>query len=215
MVVSISPDGMWHHSGAGGANFRCDGKGYQATDVLTCICKQADSSHVEITVFKDGSKVSTANWELSSDGKVLSVKSISSQTDGSVKVKDHRFSRTSGSVGFAGGWKNVNPLEAIPSIRQISLRGHTLHQSIPEKGMYIDVTLDGADAVIHGPLSSPESSIALEERGPREFSATMKMHGQIVSVGYWRISADGHSLTDSYWVPSSPNEKAVLVYQKQ
>jgi len=43
----------------------------------------------------------------------------------------------------------------------------------------------------------------------------MKMHGQIVSVGYWRISADGHSLTDSYWVPSSPNEKAVLVYEKQ
>jgi hypothetical protein len=108
----------------------------------------------------------------------------------------------------------VNPVEAIPSIRKISLQGHTLHQSIPEKGMYIDVTLDGTDAVIHGPLSSG-GSIALKERSPREFSSTMKVHGQIVSVGYWRISADGHSLTDSYWVPSSLNEKAVLVFEKQ
>jgi hypothetical protein len=217
IVVSISPDGMWRNSGGSGntANFRCDGKRYQATDVLTSICEQADSSHVEITLFKDGSKVSTANWELSSDGKVLSIKSTGFQADGAVSLKDHRYSRISGSVGFAGGWKNENPLEAIPSIRQISLQGHTLHQSLPEKGIYIDVTLDGTDAVIHGPLSSPESSIALEERGSREFSQTMKMHGKIVSVGYWRISADGRSLTDSYWVPSSPSEKAVLVYEKQ
>ncbi len=208
---------MWHLSGPSGntANFRCDGKEHQATDVLTIYCTQVNSSDVEINAFKDGSKVSAANWELSSDGMVLSIKSTSFHADGSVKVKDSRFARTSGSVGFAGGWKNVNPLDAIPSIRQISLQGHTLHQSIPEKSMYIDVTLDGADAVIHGPLSAPEGSIALKERNPRELSATMKMHGQIVSVGYWRISADGRSLTDSYWVPSSPKEKAVLVYEKQ
>jgi hypothetical protein len=213
IVVSISPDGMWHNSGDW--NFRCDGKGYQATDILTVYCTQVNNSDVDITAFKNGSKVVASRWELSSDGKVLSIKSSSFHDDGSVKAKDSRYARTSGSVGFAGGWKNVNPLESIPSIRQISLQGHTLHQSIPEKGMYIDVTLDGTDAVIHGPLSSPEGSIALKERSPREFSATMKMHGQIVSVGYWRISVDGHSLTDSYWVPSSPNQKAVLVYEKQ
>jgi hypothetical protein len=72
----------------------------------------------------------------------------------------------------------------------------------------------GQVTVIHGPFSSG-GSIALKERSPREFSTTMKMHGQIVSVGYWRISADGHSLTDSYWVPGGPNEKAVLVFEKQ
>jgi hypothetical protein len=213
IVVSISPDGMWHNSGDW--NFRCDGKEYQATDILTVYCTQVNNSDVEITAFKNGSKVVASHWELSSDGKVLSIKSSSFHDDGSVKVKDSRYARISGSIGFGGGWKNVNPLEAIPSIRQISLQGHTLHQSIPEKGMYIDVALDGTDAVIHGPLSSPEGSIALKERSPREFSATMKMHGKIVSVGYWRISADGHSLTDSYWAPSSPKEKAVLVYEKQ
>jgi hypothetical protein len=216
MVVSISPDGMWHNSGGSGniANFRCDGKGYQAEDILTVYCTQANNSNAEITAFKNGSKVVASHWELSSDGKVLSSKSTSFHDDGSVKVKDSRYARTSGSVGFAGGWKNVNPLEAIPSIRQISLQGSTVHQSIPEKAMYVDVALDGSDAVIHGPFSSG-GSIALKERSPREFSATMKMHGQIVSVGYWRISADGRSLTDSYWVPSGPNKKAVLVFEKQ
>ncbi|MGC1653304.1 MAG: hypothetical protein WA722_10860, partial [Candidatus Sulfotelmatobacter sp.] len=214
IVVSISPDGMWHNSGGYIANFRCDGKGYQAMDILTVYCTQANNSDVEITAFKNGSKLIALHWGLSSDGKTLSIKSTSFHDDGSAKVKDSRYLRTSGSVGFAGGWRNVNPLEAIPSIRQISLQGHTLHQSIPEKGAYIDVTLDGTDAVIHGPLGSG-GSIALKERSPREFSATMKVHGEIVSVGYWQISADGHSLTDSYWVPGGPNKKAVLVYEKQ
>ena len=67
-------------------------------------------------------------------------------------------------------------------------------------------TLDGTDAVIHGPLGSG-GSIALKERSPREFSATMKVHGEIVSVGYWQISADGHSLTVPYWVPAARTKR--------
>ena len=43
----------------------------------------------------------------------------------------------------------------------------------------------------------------------------MKQYGKVVNVGNWQISADGRSLKESYWVPSTPNEKAVLVYEKQ
>lgn len=215
--VSIGPDGMWHTSGQSGitANFRCDGNEYQATDILTINCTQLNSSEVQITAFKNGSKVSAAHWELSSDGKVLSVKSTSFHADGSIEVKDRRYARTLGSVGFAGAWRNVNPLEGVPSIRLIRVQGHTLHQSFPEKDLHMDVTLDGRDALIHGPLASPGASIALEEHSPREFNSKMKIYGRVVSVGFWQISADGRSLTESYWLPSSPNEKVVLVYQKQ
>ncbi len=79
----------------------------------------------------------------------------------------------------------------------------------------MDVTLDGPDAAIHGRLTSPGATLALEERSPREFSSTMKVYGKVVSVGYWQISANGRSLTESYWVPGRPNEKAVLAYEKQ
>jgi hypothetical protein len=216
IVVSISPDGMWHNSGGGGtSNFRCDGKRYQATDILVVDCTQANSSDVEITAFKDGSKVLIAHWELSADGKVLSIKSTNFHEGGSVKTKEHRYARTSGLVGFAGGWRNENPLEEVPSIRRISLQGHILHESFPEEERYIDVTLDGTDAAIHGRLAVPSVTFALEERSARKFSSTMKVHGQVVTFGYWQISPDGRSLTESYWAPSRPNEKAVLTYEKQ
>lgn len=215
IVVSISPDGMWHDKGVSGptANFRCDGKEYQATDILSIYCTQVDSSHVELTGFKNGSKLFVAHWELSPDGKMLLVKGTGFHPDGSVKVTEKRYTRTSGSsVGFAGGWRNVNPLEEAPSIQKISLQGHTLHRYLPANDRHLDVPLDGTDAALGEP---PDGTFALEERGPREFSSKMKLHGQVVSVGYWQISADGHLLTESSWAPSSPDEKAVLVYEKQ
>lgn len=217
IVISITADGMWHASGGSGrtSNFRCDGKKYQATEILTVYCTQVNSSDVEITAFKDESKVFVARWELSPDGKVLSVKSTNFHPDGSARTKEGRYARTSGLAGFAGGWKNVNPLEGIPSIRKISLQGHILHQSFPEEDRYMQVTLDGTDATIHGRLTSAGATLALEERSPRKFSSTMKVDGQVVSVGYWQISADGRSLTESYWVPNRPNEKAMLTYEKQ
>jgi hypothetical protein len=106
----------------------------------------------------------------------------------------------------------VNPLEEAPSIQKITLQGHTLHRYLPENNRHVDVTLDGTDAAL-GETSG--ATLALEERSSREFSSTMKLCGQVVSIGNWQISADGRSLTESYWVPNSPNEKAVLVYEKQ
>jgi hypothetical protein len=215
ITVSITSDGMYHNaSGGSTANFGCDGNGYQATETLTAFCTQKSSSELEIAVFKNGSKVSTAHWELSPDRRSLTIRSTSPQADGALKSKEKLYTRTSGSTGFAGGWRNVNPLEGIPSTRQIVLKGHALHESYPG-GQYADVTLDGADAALHGPGVSAGVSIALRERSPRELSSTTKQKGQVVNVGYWRISAEGRSLTESYWSPDRPDEKAVLVYEKQ
>jgi hypothetical protein len=213
-VVSISPDGTWHNSSVGGAslNFRCDGKDYQANHILTINCTQVNSSDVKLTGFKNGSKLFVGHWELSPDGKALLVKSTNFHADGSVQERETRYTRTSGSVGFVGGWRNVNPVEEAPSIQKITLQGHTLHRYLPANDRHLDVTLDGTDAALGEP---PDGTFALEERGPREFSSTMKLHGQVVSVGYWQISADGHLLTESSWAPSSPDEKTVLVYEKQ
>jgi hypothetical protein len=41
----------------------------------------------------------------------------------------------------------------------------------------------------------------------------MKLYDRVVSVGYLQISADGRSVTESYWVPAAQRKKAVLVYQ--
>lgn len=208
---------MYHSVGGSGgaANFSCDGKERQATEILTAFCTQKNNSDLEITSFRNGSKVFTAEWELSPDGNVLTIQSTRFHTDGSVKAKESRYTRTSGSTGFAGGWKDVNPLDGSASIWQISVGSGAVHFSYPERDIRADALLDGTDAVFQGQLASPEGSIAVMKRSPREFELTNKMHGRVVSVGYWRISDDGRSLTESYWVPGRSNDRLVRVYGKQ
>jgi hypothetical protein len=215
ITVSITPDGVYHDAGAGGTvSFRCDGKGF-AMGTETAYCTQKSGSNMEISFFRNGSKASTSDWELSPDEKVLTIKSNKIQADGSVKSKEGRYTRTSGSTGLAGGWRSVNPLEGEPTIWQINLDSHGLHYSFPPSEQHVDAVLDGTDATLRGPVIDTGSSIAFKERGPREIDLAKKENGQVVSVGIWRISADGRSLTDSYWVPARPNEKVVLVYDKR
>lgn len=91
ITVSITPDGMYHNaSGGSTANFRCDGKGYQGKETLTAFCTQKISSEMEITIFRNGSKVSTVHWQLSSDGNALTIQSRRFQADGSVESKERR-----------------------------------------------------------------------------------------------------------------------------
>jgi len=211
ITVSMTQDGIYQ---VATVKFRCDGKGYQAKDT-TIFCAQKNSLDLEITHFRNGSKIRAVDWQLSSDGNALTIESTDIQADGSAKSKEHRYTRTSGSTGFVGGWRNVNPLDGVRSIRQIKLQGNLLHEFFPEDADYADAWLDGTDAPFHGPNVSPGWSIALRGRNPREFGLTMKRDRRVVSVGYWRISDDGHSMTESYWAPTAPNQKAVAVFEKQ
>jgi hypothetical protein len=219
-TVSITPDGDYHTAnGTTTGRFRCDGKEYPPEHpvevVDTISCTQRNTSDVELIHRKNGVKTFAVQWELSPDGNMLTVKSTSLSGDGSTKPKEHRYTRTSGSTGFAGGWRDVNPLEREPSIWQISLGNQRLHYDFPERSQYADVSLDGTDAVVHGQGVPAGVSIALKKSGPLELSMTKKVGGRVLNVGYLRISADGRSLTESYWSPERPDEKAVLVYEKQ
>jgi hypothetical protein len=217
IIISITPDGVYNSASSGGdVSFRCDGKENAlgtgtVSGPVTFYCTQKSSSDLEVSIFKNGSKSHTQRLELSPDEKVLTIKTF--QADGSVKSKT--YTRTSGSTGFAGAWRSENPFESTPLTWQISLDGHGLHWSFPEQDQHGDALLDGSDAVLRSPDSTKMTSIALKGRGPREIDLKKKRNGQVVSVGYWRISADGRSLTNSYWAPAWPNQKVVLVYDKQ
>lgn len=216
MQVSIAADGTYH-SKAGGSDthFRCDGKEREASEILTAFCTQKNGSDLEITAFRNGSKVFIAEWKLSADGNLLTVQSTRFHTDGSVKVKESRYARTSGSNGFAGGWKDVNPLDGSALTWEISAGKKAVHFSYPDREIHADALLDGTDTAFQGQLASPGWTIAVVKRGPREFDLTNKMHGTVARVGYWRISDDGRSLTESYWVPGRSNDKLTRVYDKQ
>lgn len=114
--ITISPAGEYHvDNGTYSQSFRCDGKEYPATPKRTISCLQTGVLAIDTTSWENGAKVATAIWELSTDGKMLTLKGTSTQPDGSVKPREMVYSRTSGSIGFAGGWTNTKRWNRDPN----------------------------------------------------------------------------------------------------
>lgn len=152
--------------------------------------------------------------ELSADGKTLTVKETSIQADGPVKPREIVYLRTSASTGFAGGWKNIKRLGSRPQLL-LALNERSLHIAFSESGQYVDPPLDGSDAPMHGPGIPQGLTMAVTPRGPQEFLTLKKVGEQITNQGSLRLSADGRTLVEEYWHPSTPDQKVRLVYDKQ
>jgi hypothetical protein len=216
LTVAISPSGEYHtQAGASDGNFRCDGKEYPQTANLTVICTQGSTSVMEIILERDRTRTGTARWELSSDGKVLTIKSTSIDAHGLTKSKEGDYVRTSASTGFAGEWRNAKPFEGMPSLMQLTLNSGRLHYAFPENAQHADPALDGSDATVYGPGVPSGTTIAFKQNGIRELLMTKKRNGQIIAQGSLTISKDGRTLSETHWRPERPDARAVTVYEKQ
>ena len=115
--LTILPTGEYHFdNGTYSNNFRCDGKEYTTRPSRTDSCVQTNASEMDMTNKEDGKKIGTAHWELSADGKTLTLKGTPTGTDGTVKAFERIFLRTSQTSGFVGGWKNTKRLESTPQL---------------------------------------------------------------------------------------------------
>ena len=215
--ITISPTGEYHYdNGTYSYSFRCDGKQYSQGPNRMISCLQTSAFVMDTTSKENGGKVSPAHihWQLSADGKTLTSKETSIQADGSVKPRELVYSRTSGSNGFAGGWRDTRRMESKPLL-QLALNKRSLHIAFSEIGQYIDAPLDGSDAPVHGPGAPQGLTVAITPHGPQEFLTLQKVGGKIIHQGSLRLSADGRTLVEEYWHPSAPDQKATLVYEKQ
>jgi len=214
--ISMSPDGVYHNTGRiGTANFDCDGKGHLVGESLTVICTQKSSDYLEISTFKNGSKVSSSHWELANHGNALTIQGTMLQSDRSAKLIESRYTRTSGSTGFVGGWRNTDLFKGLASVLKTSTGNNSVHLYYPENGIHEDAFMDGTTSAVHTSVFPFGATIALSEGSPREFRLTTKLNGQVVYIEHWQMSADGRSLTQSSWFANTPSEKYVLVYEKQ
>jgi hypothetical protein len=192
-------------------DFRCDGKEYITRANRTISCTQSSTSEMDTTATEDGKKFA-AHWELSANGKILTVKTNSSGTDGPGKATERVYLRTSGASGFVGGWQDT---KRLASRRQLvlTLNKQALHVALGNQ--YMDPPLTGIDAPCHGPFVPQGLTMAIRPNGPREFLTLRKIDGKIVNQGLLRLNPDEHTLLEEYWPPGRPDEKATLVYEKQ
>jgi hypothetical protein len=214
--ISRSPDGVYHNAGRiGAANFNCDGKGHDVRGNVTVICAQKSHSYLEISAFKNGSRVSTAHWTLSDHENALTIQGTMLQPDGSAKPIEANYTRTSGATGFVGGWRNVEPFTGLATTLRTAVDDRAVHFNYAETDVHVDARIDGTSEPISTPRFPSGASIDLSEQGPRAFSLTTKLRGKVVYIERWQMSADGRSLAESSWFSNTPKEKYVLVYEKQ
>lgn len=214
-TITITPSGEYQYdNGTYGYTFRCDGRDYATSSGRTVSCLQGSALAIELTA-KDATRVATAHWGLSADGKVLTIKLPASQAGGSAKTKERVYVRLSGSPhGFAGEWKDQD-LEARPHVLVLALKGSILHYAFPERDQYADLPLDGSDVPWQGPGIPPGVTVAIKPNGPYEFLTLRKFRGRITNRGYMRVGATGRTLIEEFWGSGRPDQRAVLTYEKQ
>lgn len=213
--ITVSATGEYHVDNANNYSFRCDGKEYSTNAGRKISCVQTSSLAIDTTSIANGAKTVISHWELSPDQKTLTIESTRSQPPVPAKSQKIVYVRTSGSIGFAGGWSDPKRLESRPKTMVLALNEHNLRLAFPEEDQYADLSLDGTDSLVHDAGQTPGFTISIHPNGPAQFLTTTKSGGRIVNQGFLMLSSDGRAVTEVWWRPEIPEKRAVLVYERQ
>jgi hypothetical protein len=123
-------------------------------------------------------------------------------------------SRMSGSNDFAGQWQDTSYLQRHADMT-LGLDSQALHIGYPNAGQYIDAPFNGVYSVDHGPNAPEGMSHTARLVGKREIVALAKRNGKVLIQSSLELSADGRAITESWWNPDQPSNKATFVYEKK
>lgn len=195
--------------------FQCNNKEFENGEGHTIICASISGNQWRLTRRSNGKDSGTSIWNISADGKTLTIHSSEVRSNETQGLHETEFMRRSGTRGFAGRWQDKAPFRSRPSILNVALDGHRLHLAYPSIGQYSDSPLDGTSVPVHGPRVRPGTAIVVRLIDPREFSTRLTFSGQVIREGTLGVSEDGRTLLQESWDPKNPDEKDHLVYDKQ
>jgi len=215
ITISISADGEYRYEdGSASTTFRCDGTYRPIGNNRTQACVKSSATTLDNTRMENGVKTNTYHWELSDGGKVFTVTAIALRPSGSVVTDQFVASRMSGSKDFAGQWQDRSLLQRH-AVLALKLDSQYLHIGYPSAGEYIDAPLNGGDAAMYGPHALVGMTYAIRWAGQRKLLIRGKRNGKAFNQVSLELSDDGKVITDSWWNPSRPTDKATLVYEKR
>jgi hypothetical protein len=214
-TISISADGEYRYDdGLSSFTFRCDGKDHTIEGNSTRTCVKSSASVLDLTRKENGIETRANHWELSDEGKIFTSTATAFRPTGSVTTSQVVSFRRSGSNDFAGRWQDMSYLQQHADMT-LKLDSRTLHIGYPNAGQYIDASLDGVDAAVHGPHAPEATTYAVRIGGRREFFSLTKRNGKNLIQGSLKLSNDGKIITESWWNPDRPTDKGTLVYEKK
>jgi len=214
-TISISADGEYRYDdGSSSYTFRCDGKYRPMRNNRAQACVKSSSTVLTLARKENGVKTSAHRWELSGNGKFLTSTVTAFRPGGPVTTGQFVAWRTSGSNDFAGQWRDTTYLRRHDEMT-LRLDSRVLHIGYASGGEYVDAPLDGADAAVHGPYVLGSVTYSIKPAEQRRFLILTKRNGKVLTQGSLELSKDGKTIIDTWWNPSQPTDKGMLVYDKQ
>jgi hypothetical protein len=215
ITISISPGGEYRYDdGFVSHTFLCDGRYQSMGNNRTQACVKSSITTLDITRMENGVRTNTYRWDLSVDGKILTMTATAIRPTGPVFMGKLTATRISGSNDFAGQWMDTSFLQP-PSELTVRLDAQYLHINYPSLGNSVDAPLNGSDASMQGRLAPDGVTYSVHLVGQGEISILKKRNGEPSNWGSLKLSDDGKVLIESWWVPSRLGDKSTFVYDRE
>ncbi|WP_348262538.1 hypothetical protein P8935_22415 [Telmatobacter sp. DSM 110680] len=227
LTITLTPEGMYHvDDGVIDYSFRCDGNPYPTTIGSGGFfsCTQTDPTTIVLKEKAVGPNPTNIRWELSTDGKTLTTIDRLIQIGGSTKDKQLVYARDpevrnsdfrdSGSTGFSGRWIATRPFDFPSKTVVLILNYNAFHFEDQDWGQVSDSLIDEPPTPIRGANQRFGFSRSVRMPGLREIQTEDTCAGRVILRTTWKVSDDGRTLSEEFWVPEKPSQKNLLVYRK-
>jgi hypothetical protein len=155
--------------------------------------KVDDDHNVTRTSQKGGKTTGVAKYNVSADGKTLTIDFNNSSGSKAVtgKITETRVAAApAGAHAISGSWKQnqINNVSDEGLTVTFNVEGDTLHMSAPT-GQSYDAKIDGPDVPIKGDISGTTASV--KKLADNSYQETDKRGGKVIDVITMTIGADG------------------------
>ena len=178
--------------------------------------KKVDDQTYENSLKRDGVLLSTAVYELSADGKTLTINSKGTRPNGDTFENHLIYMRTAGAgKGIAGSWKSTEVKLSSPAAITIASAGKDdVTFQISALKATCAGKCDGKDYALAGPTTAKGLTMAFVRTSPNSFKIVRKVSGKAIDIENYTLSADGHVLT-GHGTDGEGKEPYTEIYDKQ
>jgi hypothetical protein len=218
--TETSPGHFLFKTGSFSYEFNMDGKDYpMMVRNTTNAWQPTGQNRWHQTQKLDGKITGETDTAISDDGKTMIDIGKGKAEDGTPSQSKVTYQRVSGGPGLAGTWKTANTkfegdfILVISEPSSDSMKLEDKHNKVVSTGP-TDGKTPWTITSLHPDATSHFSSTNLRT-SPRSVTYTNSVDGKLIGKGEMNVSADGQTLTDTYWDVKQPDQRTKDVYAKQ
>jgi hypothetical protein len=197
-------------------SFRTDGKPYALPSGDVAIWRQNSPSNWTTEYRTINNKLlSSDDWQLSADGKTLTITSTGAKANGDLYTNTATYTRTDGASGLMGAWKSTAVKLSSPNELTIQVAGlDRLIFKIAAMKATCEANFDGREVAVDGPDIPSGLRLSLNRVGPYSFKLTQKLNGKLISSSVYSVTKDDpNTMTEVGGAPGDP--PATVIWERQ